>query len=195
MNKQYCPRTAVLLHTFDNHGPTWEIAVWGTPTRPGRIPTAVAAALEHNASLLMIFSENLSGQNTGALIEDFLFKHAYELSQFTPTLPILGEWSPSAIREKLEKIFLLSPVLITNTADEVRLSYPILVEHGIEHVVFVSNIDHISRIAQLVGTLWVEQNLTGITFSFRSALSMYSPPGSTMNDVVVFEPPAVTNLG
>lgn len=188
-------RTAILLHTFDNRGPTWETAVWGSPMRPGRIPTAVAEALESNAELLMIFSENLSGKNTGALIRDYLFEHIEELRAFAPTLPILCQVPLRVIERRLKKTFLLSDVQIKNTADEVWLAYPILLERKIDHVVSVSNIDHMSRIIQLVGALWTDQGHTDIAVSFRPALSMYSPAGSTMKDVVVFEPPAVAGLG
>lgn len=188
-------RTGVVLHTFETADPHWYSAMWGIPAEPGRIPTAVATALETEAELLLVFTciSPLNGQNTGAAIRDLLFARIEELPEFAPSLPMLGKFSPAEIRETLGRIFLLSDVVIIPTADETAKVPAIFKERGLTVAIFVSNFDHISRIAQLVGAQWKEMGVQGLTPTFRAAWSLYS--GGSMQDVVVFEPPAVTALG
>lgn len=194
MNTRWQPRTGVVLHTFDHTDLNWFAAVWGTPSEPGRIPTAVAATLEAGAELLLVFTDIIptDGKNTGAIMRDFLFSHMEELPKFAPSLPVLGEFSLSEIREILGRVFLLSDVRIVPTSDEVAAVPPIFKEKELTVAIFVSNFDHISRIAQLVGSMWKKMGITGLTPVFRPAKSLYS--GDTMKNVVVFEPPATRGL-
>lgn len=192
MSARWRPKTGVIIHTYDWREPNWAHVMWGNPVEPGRIPTAVAAALESDAALLLVFSDFVGERNEGAIIRDFLFDNIRALPLFAPSLPVFRDLSPEEILVKLESIFLLSDVVIKNTEDEVKAVPSLFGVEQIQKVVFVSSFDHISRVAQLAGRVWGEQAVFFPMAEFRPANTLYSGP---MDKVVVFEPPAVEALG
>lgn len=188
-------KTGIILHTFDHTKSNWRHAMWGKPTEPGRIPTAVAAALETGASLLLVFTDIISvdRKNEGVMIRDSLFNHIEELPLYAESLPILKECSLVQIRDTMKQIFLLSDVHIVNTADEIAAVPSIFAGRGLESAIFVSNFDHASRVAQLIGTIWRDKGIVRPVAYICPAASLYS--ACSMQEVVVFEPPIIQSLG
>jgi len=192
------PKTAVLLHVFDCRltQEEWFRVMWGTPALPGRIPTAVAAALESSAEVLLVFRDKFcympepDGRNEAEVIHDTLFGNFDKLTEFASSFPVFGHFIPEDIRQVMS-IFRISDRYVVNTDDEVREALPILKEMGIEHVVFVSSFDHISRVAQRVGEFWAGEPLASNS-SFRPAPALHS--GGSMKDVIVMEPSIVRAL-
>ena len=83
-------KTAVLLHGFNANELNWDHVVWGEPPdKPGRIPTAVAVALEEDADSLLVFGSSLGkeqdGQwkSSGRLMTELMWQHFGGLKEFT----------------------------------------------------------------------------------------------------------------
>lgn len=190
------PRILVVLHVFDCRNPAWEHAMVGTPEQPGRIPTAIAAAMEFGVEKLLVFRDREAvhpdGRNEAEVIRDTLFDLIDCIAEFGECLPVLRDHTPAEIRAVMEAVFEISDVFITNTADEIREALPICKRLGADQVVFVSNVDHIPRIVQLVGEHWCGEPMAA-RVQFRPAPSLYFQHGS-MRNLVVFELPAVNAL-
>lgn len=198
MHTRYQPKTAVLLHIYDFREPNWREAVIGVPKAPGRIPAAIAVALETQAELLLVFREEISfGKETkdeAELTQEALFSLIDDLREFTCSFPVLNYFTSDDIRGIMQRIFFMSDEYVARTDDEIRKALPIFKARGIERVIFVSNSDHISRIAQKVCELWEGEPLAA-TATFRPAPALYSSPQGSMKDVVVIEPPVIVALG
>lgn len=202
MGVPWQPKTAILLHVYDCRLPweKWFYVMWGTPELPGRIPTAVAATLETDAEIFLVFWDKdcyvpfPDGRNEAELIRDTLFERIGELPGFS-TLPILGYFTPEEIERAMRQVFRLSDVEVVNTEDEVREALSILKAENVERVVFVSSFDHMSRIVQLAGKHWGAELSTTIMFWPARALQTEGSMEEVMAEVVVFEPPTVRALG
>ena len=198
MSGWYQPKTAVLLHIYEFREPNWREAVIGTPKTPGRIPAAVAVALETKAELFLVFREEISSdketKDETELTRDTLFSLIDDLREFACSFPVFNHFALGEIREIMQRIFFISDEYVARTDDEIRKALPIFKARGIERAVFVSNADHISRIAQKGCELW-EGELLVATATFRPAPALYSSPQGSMKDVVVIEPPVVMALG
>ena len=198
MSGRYQPKTAVLLHIYDFREPNWREVVIGTPKAPGRIPAAIAVALETQAELILAFREEISfgkeTKNEAELTRDALFSLIDDLREFACSFPVFNHFALGEIRGIMQRIFFISDEYVARTDDEIRKALPIFKARGIERAVFVSSADHISRIAQKVCELWEGEPIVA-TATFRPAPALYSSPQGSMKDVVVIEPPVVIALG
>jgi hypothetical protein len=192
----WCPKTAVILHIFDCRLPQeeWLYVMWGTPEAPGRIPTAVAVILETGAEALLVFHDTLcfmpepDGRNEAEVIKDTLFERLEELPGFANSLRVFSHVEVEEIRRRISESFRVLDPDVLNTDEEVQKALPMLEEMGMEHVVWVSSPDHISRVAQRVCELGMKKS---INVSFRPSRTLSS---GAMEDVVVIEPAAVQQL-
>ena len=119
-------KTAVFLHGYNVNEKNWERVVWGVlPDKPGRIPVAIAVALEEGAEHLILFGSSIGKEkdgkwlSSGRWMTDLLCERFGELKQFTILQP-LRELSLEQIRERIEGIFQLieEPERPANTLGE-----------------------------------------------------------------------------
>ena len=199
-------KTAVLLHAYNANEKNWEYVVWGVPpNKPGRIPTAVAVALEEDAEHLILFGSS-SGKteqggawrSSGLCMNDLLFSLVDALKEFT-ILHALRMTSLDKIRAKLSVFELIEgPERPANTLEELQVIARIFHERElkIQKLICVSSPDHMSRLfrdAQIV----FKDNPLAPHISVRGAVTLYAerdeitpPERASMANVVVAEPRA-----
>lgn len=196
-------KTAVLLHGYNANEKNWDYVVWGeSPDKPGRIPTAVAVALEENAELLVLFGSSIGKEDesgvwksSGKLMTELLFRRFEELGKFT-ILHALREIPLKKIRRRIEVVYRLVEELErpANTFGEMQTMARLIQEKGIQKLVCVSSPDHVSRIIR--DTLVVFRKTTlAVHVSVRPSVTLYTvgddvtpPERASLGSVVVIEP-------
>jgi len=73
-------KTKILVHGYNPKEPNWERVIWGEPPdKPGRVPMAVAAAIESNGELIIFHATDGSGPMMIKYWED----HCNQFGEFT----------------------------------------------------------------------------------------------------------------
>lgn len=199
------PRTLVLLHGYDANEGNWERVVWGIPPdKPGRIPMAVAVALEENAEHLVLFGSSVGKEvkdglwwSVGRWMAYLLFTRLEGLKEFT-ILSALQDFNQTEISENLVKIFRLieEPDRPANTMGELQAVMRLIREEytDIQKLVCVSSCDHVSRIIRDASIVFKGHQIAA-HLSVRGSLTLYTeedgktpPERATLDNVVVAEP-------
>lgn len=200
-------KTAILLHGYDANEQNRDYVVWGVPPdKPGRIPTAVAAALEEDAECLVIFGSSVEKKtdagmvwSSGRWMEELLRDRWEELKAFS-VLPVFQSFSQKQISNELDRMFRLieEPDKPKNTMEELQAMARLLHEKhtGIQKLICVSSRDHISRIIRDAHIVF-EGSPLAANLSVRGSITLYTEnDGKTpserakINNVVVAEPRA-----
>jgi hypothetical protein len=171
-------KTVVLLHGYNVNELNWEDVVWGRyPDQPGRIPTAIAVALEEKTNNLILFGSSV-GRDVGAGFEssgkcmvELLEKRFEELKNFT-VLSVLRNFSRSRA-ETLIELIEEGPVKVKNTLDEMKEIKAICEYRGYNKLVAVSSPDHISRIMR-DGLSCFAGSPLALHFSVRASNTLYT---------------------
>jgi 5S rRNA maturation endonuclease (ribonuclease M5) len=191
-------KNVVLLHGYNPNEPNWERVVWGeAPNLPGRIPTAVAAALENrkNRTEIILFHAT---DDSGPMMRDLLVERFEDLKKFT-CFEVFRQLSIEEMREHLQinvvdlqNFGLPRP---KNTWEEMLALKQVM--HSPWSVVAVSSMDHTPRVYRDFCRAFKDEPEVLAHFSVRGALSLYGPKTSAeesvwgMGQLVILEIPGV----
>ncbi len=201
-------KTAVLLHAYNANEKNWDYVVWGVPPdKPGRIPTAVAVALEEDAEHLILFGSSIgktepggAWTSSGLCMNNLLFSLLDALKEFT-ILYALRRFSLSRIRAKISSAFEVidGPERPVNTLEELRAAAQLFHERKlkIQKFICVSSPDHMSRIFRDARIVFKDDPLAP-HISVRGAVTLYTERDeitplerASLSNVVIAEPRAV----
>jgi len=203
-------KTAVLLHTYNVNETNWKDVVWGVPPdRPGRIPMAIAVALEEDAEYLILFGSSIGKVkikereeedawiSSGAWMAELMRERFYELAKFT-ILEALRQLPIEEVRHKIDAIYELieEPERPANTFGELQAVFRIVKERSIQKLICVSSADHVSRIIRDAHKVFKGQPIAG-HLEVRGSSTLYTendgitpPERASVDHVVVAEPRA-----
>lgn len=191
-------KIGLLILSYNVTEPNWEDTVWGTLDRPGRLVRAAAVMMEEDADIAVITGG--IGQKEGRLEAQWMKERLYhgleELKEFT-VYPVLQQFSPAEIREKLDEVLELEE-MAKNTAENMANTGAIFNEAGADKVIIVTSPDHISRAIRDAIQFWSKdyprlvRNLYGTpSATFYSARTEEDKAIAKIENVVIAEPPVM----
>lgn|GEM_PF-2744719 len=193
-------KTAVLLHGYNVNEKNWEYVIWGiSPDKPGRIPVAIATALEEDADFFLLFGSSMGkgGKSSGKWMKNFLYKRFTDLKKFT-VLCALRDFPIDKIRRKIDATFELieGPERPANTLGELQAMHRLIIERQIQKLICVSSADHVSRIIRDAFKIFWGQPIAA-HLEVRGSLTLYTegdgitpPERASVDHVIVAEPRA-----
>ncbi len=185
-------KTKVLVHGYNPKEPNWERVIWGEPPdKPGRVPMAVAAAIESNGELIIFHATDGSGPMMIKYWED----HCNQFGEFT-CFDILKRISVDDIIATLNIQIVDLPVRPKNTWEE-ALALKKILKGNPYKIIAVSSMDHVPRVYRDFCRAFIDQPNILAHLSVRGALSLYGPKTSEeeekwgMGHIVILEIPGV----
>jgi hypothetical protein len=178
--------TAVLIHGCHTGAHAWTDIVWGDPQngRLGRVPKGILEAQKWDAKTI-IFSTGASerdGFKEGEYIYRFALDRVSELTGLTG----MHESSLRALLHTRHALELTSQ----DTRSEVLESAKIAKERGAKRLILVSSPTHVMRCHQAaISMLGADPRLRFFLDNLYPAASETCFEGSTVDDVVIVEPP------
>ncbi len=199
--------TGVLVHGCNLGAENWRYVAWGdAPDNYGRIPMGVLLALETRASVI-VFGTGASqkdyrfpdsdkfGQSLyeSEYAREYLDTHFENLSHFNIFKNRLGRICDAAGCGEL-KSFVFDRLQVEtasrNTIDEVRNAGEIFLKHDVERVIIVSSPSHVIRaFRDAISIFHGDRRFRSFRDNLWAVPSITCYEGSTVDDVVVIEPP------
>lgn len=180
-------KTGILVHGCHLGALNWRGIMWGhPPDQLGRIPKAVAVALQEDAEVL-IFGTGASEKNNkkeGEYTRDFMFEHFSELKEFS----YFHDIDLVNVRSNFLNIS-RAECRSQNTREEMKEAGKIFSELGTERVILVSSPTHISRCIRDALDVFKGEKYWSLRENLFATASDTSYLGGRVEDVVIFEPP------
>lgn len=187
--------TGVFVHGLNLNNPEWEHVIWGSPPdNLGRVPKAVHYLRTRGHDVgLMLFGSGASekeGLKEAEYTLRYLMRNWHRLQQFRHFKEC--SWLGMQLLKRRVKRLARTETSSRNTYSELEYALPLFAQAGVDRIVVVSELTHVSRcfahLADLAG-----RELGGVLMP-RVELSLEASTALPMNadpkDVVVFEPPA-----
>jgi hypothetical protein len=194
-------KIGLLILSYSVEEPNWERTVWGTPNEPGRLVKAAAVMMEEDPDVAVITGGvgQKEGRSEAQWMKEQLYQGLEELKEFT-VYPVLQQFSPVEIKEKLDKVLELEE-MAKNTAENMANTGAIFDEANVDKVIIVTSPDHISRAIRDAIQFWgkdypkLVNNVYGTpSATFYSERTEKDKAIAKIENVIIAEPPVMNKF-